>query len=65
MAPTQLQNDARNSLQQAIEFSFDSQQPDGHWVAEVSADVTFTCEYEMFKYAVGFDLKEDGDALRR
>lgn len=65
MAPAQFQNDARTSLQQAIEFSFDNQQPDGHWFAEVSADVTFTCQYVMFKYAVGFDLTGDGDALRR
>ena len=65
MAPAQLQIDARTSLQQAVEFSFDNQQPDGHWFAEVSADVTFTCQYVMFKYAVGFDLKEDGVALRR
>lgn len=64
MAPVQLQKDARKSLQQAVEISFDNQQPDGHWFAEVSADVTFTCQYVMFKYAVGFDLKEDGDALR-
>ena len=65
MAPAQLLNDARISLQQAIEFSFDNQQSDGHWFAEVSADVTFSSQYVMFKYAMGFDLKGDGDALRR
>lgn len=65
MAHAQVQDDARISLQQAVEFSFDNQQPDGHWVAEVSADVTFTSEYVMFKYAMGFDLRDDGDALRR
>lgn len=65
MAPIQLQNDARTSLQQAIEFSFDNQQPDGHWFVEVSANVTFTCQYVMFKYAIGFDLTGDGDVLRR
>lgn len=64
MAFTELQDDARKSLQDAVAFSFDHQQPDGHWVAEVSADVTFTAEYVMFKYAIGFDLS-DGDALRR
>lgn len=65
MAAEQLHKDARTSLQQAIEFSFDNQKTDGHWVAEVSADVTFTSQYVMFKYAMGFDLKGDGDALRR
>ena len=65
MPSAQLHDDARTSLQQAIEFSFDNQKPDGHWCAEVSADVTFTCQYVMFKYAMGFDLKRDGDALRR
>lgn len=65
MAPTQLHHDAQASLEQAIEFSFDNQQPDGHWFAEVSADVTFTSQYVMFKYAMGFDLKGDADALRR
>lgn len=64
MAYMELQDDARKSLQDAVNFSFDHQQPDGHWVAEVSADVTFTAEYVMFKYAIGFDLS-DGDALRR
>lgn len=65
MAYPQTLNDARISLQRAIEFSFDGQKPDGHWVAEVSADVSFTSEYVMFKYAIGLDLKGDGDALRR
>lgn len=65
MAHAQVQNDARASLQRAVEFSFDNQKPDGHWAAEVSADVSFTSEYVMFKYAMGLDLKSDGDALRR
>lgn len=53
------------ALERASQFSFDCQQPDGHWVAEVSADVTFTSEYVMFKYSVGLDLKSDGGAIRR
>lgn len=65
MASSQLHNDARIALQQAIEFAFEKQQPDGHWVAEVSGDVTVTSEYVMFKYVMGFDLTGDGDALRR
>ncbi|KAL8707417.1 MAG: hypothetical protein Q9220_007562 [cf. Caloplaca sp. 1 TL-2023] len=64
MADEKLHADARHALQDAIEFSFDVQQPDGHWVAEVSADVTFTSEYVMFKYAMGFDLS-DADLLQR
>ncbi|KAL8758209.1 MAG: hypothetical protein Q9199_001672 [Rusavskia elegans] len=64
MPEEQLQSAARRSLQDAIGFSFDAQQPDGHWVAEVSADVTFTAQYVMFKYAIGFDLS-DADALQR
>ncbi len=48
-----------------LHSSFDCQKPDGHWVAEVSSDATFTSEYTMFKYAMGLDLKADGDALRR
>ncbi|KAI1382457.1 terpenoid cyclases/protein prenyltransferase alpha-alpha toroid [Hypoxylon crocopeplum] len=59
------QQQARAALDRAAQFSFDCQQPDGHWVAEVSADVTFTSEYIMFKYAVGLDLKSDGDAICR
>ncbi|KAL8672927.1 MAG: hypothetical protein Q9168_002633 [Polycauliona sp. 1 TL-2023] len=55
---------ARRSLRDAIGFSFDAQQPDGHWVAEVSADVTFTSQYVMFKYAIGFDLS-DADAVQQ
>ena len=63
MSDEQLQTAARRALQDAVEFSFHSQQPDGHWVAEVSADVTFTAQYIMFKYAMGFDLS-DADALQ-
>ncbi|XXH04099.1 hypothetical protein Hte_010510 [Hypoxylon texense] len=57
--------EALAAMERAAQFSFDCQRPDGHWVAEVSADVTFTSEYVMFKYAVGLDLKSDGDAIRR
>lgn len=65
MNEPQLQYEARVALEQAVHFSLDCQQPDGHWVAEVSADVTFTSEYVMFKYAIGLDLNSDGNALRR
>ena len=61
-----LKDDARQALQQAVDFSLERQKPDGHWVAPVSADVSFTAEYVMFKYAMeGLSLNEDGDALRR
>ncbi|KAI1767111.1 terpenoid cyclases/protein prenyltransferase alpha-alpha toroid [Hypoxylon sp. FL1150] len=52
------------ALERAAQFSFDCQQPDGHWVAEVSADVTFTSEYVMFKYAIGLNLESDRDTIR-
>lgn len=65
MDEPQLLHQARAALEQAVHFSFDCQRPDGHWVAEVSADATFTSEYVMFKYAIGLDLKPDGDAIRR
>lgn len=63
MAQDNLREEALNALQQAIEYSFEVLKPDGHWVAEVTADVTFTCQYVMFKYSVGLDLS-DGDQLR-
>lgn len=46
-----LVSNARRALQQAVDFSLSCQQPDGHWVAPVSADATFTAQYVMFKYA--------------
>ncbi|KAI9720081.1 MAG: hypothetical protein M1828_005809 [Chrysothrix sp. TS-e1954] len=53
-------------LQQAINLALQHQQPAGHWVAPVSADVSFTAEYVMFKYAMeGLSLDDDGDDLRR
>lgn len=55
---------AKEALEQAVQFSFDHQREDGHWVAEVSSDATFTSQYVMFKYAVGLDLKSDGDAIK-
>ena len=56
----------RRSLEQAVEFSWSCQQPDGHWVAPVSADATFTAQYVMFKYAIsGLSLADDGAALQQ
>lgn len=46
-----LLSDARRALHKAVDFSLSCQQPDGHWVAPVSADATFTAQYVMFKYA--------------
>lgn len=64
-----LLSDAHRALEQAIEFSLNCQQPDGHWVAPVSADSTFTAEYVMFKYAYstpGFCLSApESDDIRR
>ena len=61
-----LRDGVHKSLQQAIEFSMSCQQPDGHWVAPVSADATFTAQYIMFKYAIpGLSLDDDGPALQR
>lgn len=48
---TNLVSDAHQALQQAVDFSLNCQQPDGHWVAPVSADATFTAQYVMFKFA--------------
>ncbi|KAL8871200.1 MAG: hypothetical protein Q9174_002919 [Haloplaca sp. 1 TL-2023] len=60
MSNEQLLTAARGALRDAVDFSFHTQQPDGHWVAEVSADITFTAQYIMFKYAMGFDLGDAG-----
>ncbi|KAK4151734.1 squalene cyclase [Chaetomidium leptoderma] len=57
------------TVQQAIDFSFSCQQANGHWVAPVSADATFTAQYVMFKHAIpGLNLDNNGGeaaALRR
>ncbi|KAH8886634.1 squalene cyclase [Thozetella sp. PMI_491] len=61
-----LQLEGRRAMQQAIDFSFSCQQPDGHWVAPVSADATFTAQYVMFKYAIdGLSLADDGKEIQR
>ncbi|KAK8850780.1 squalene-hopene cyclase [Apiospora arundinis] len=59
-----LSSRAKEALEKAVQFSFDHQREDGHWVAEVSSDATFTAQYVMFKYSVGLDLKSDGDAIK-
>ncbi|KAL2060526.1 hypothetical protein VTL71DRAFT_9167 [Oculimacula yallundae] len=59
------EHDAQKALDDAIRFSFDDQKEDGHWAAEVSADVTFTSEYVMFKYAMGLDLEADREDLKK
>ncbi|KAI0413447.1 terpenoid cyclases/protein prenyltransferase alpha-alpha toroid [Xylaria grammica] len=63
---TTLEDCARLSLQQAVKFSWACQQSDGHWVAPVHSDATFTAQYVMFKYAIpGLSLEADGDVLRK
>ncbi|KAK8075881.1 hypothetical protein PG997_010544 [Apiospora hydei] len=64
MEDKSLPTQAQDALEQAVQFSFDQQHEDGHWVAEVSSDATFTSQYVMFKYAVGLDLASDGDAIK-
>lgn len=41
---SKLTDDARLALEQAIQFSWACQKLDGHWVAPVSADATFTAQ---------------------
>ncbi|KAI1355947.1 terpenoid cyclases/protein prenyltransferase alpha-alpha toroid [Xylaria sp. FL0043] len=61
-----LNDDTRLALEQAVKFSWACQQPDGHWVAPVFGDATFTAQYVMFKYAIpGLSLEGDGDAIRK
>ena len=61
-----LRNDARTCLEQAVDYCWGCQQSDGHWVAPVSADATFTAQYVMFKYQMpGLSLAEDGEAIKR
>ncbi|KAI3396063.1 hypothetical protein diail_480 [Diaporthe ilicicola] len=59
-----LASQARVATERAVQYSFNCQRSDGHWVAEVSSDATFTSEYVMFKYAIGLDLQADGDAIK-
>ncbi|KAL1873164.1 hypothetical protein Daus18300_003983 [Diaporthe australafricana] len=69
LEPSNLVLDAHRALQQAVDFSLNCQQPDGDWVAPVSADATFTAQYVMFKYAYstpGLCLSApESDAIRR
>ncbi|KAI0424436.1 terpenoid cyclases/protein prenyltransferase alpha-alpha toroid [Xylaria sp. FL1042] len=61
-----LDEDVRRALRQAVQFSWACQKPDGHWVAPVSGDATYTAQYVMFKYAIpGLSLEEDSDAIRK
>ncbi|KAI1273019.1 terpenoid cyclases/protein prenyltransferase alpha-alpha toroid [Xylaria sp. FL0933] len=61
-----LDDDTRLALEQAVKFSWACQQPDGHWVAPVFGDATFTAQYVMFKHAIpGLSLEGDGDAIRK
>ena len=60
-----LASQARAAAERAVQYSFNCQKPDGHWVAEVSSDATFTSEYVMFKYSMGLDLDTDRDAIKR
>ncbi|KAK7917415.1 squalene cyclase [Apiospora marii] len=62
----ELQGSAREALRQAIDFSFACQQSDGHWVAPVSADASFTAQYVMVKYAIpGLAVGDDSKQVSR
>lgn len=61
----ELASQARTATERAVQYSFDCQKSDGHWVAEVSSDATFTSEYVMFKYAMGLDLEGDRDVIKK
>ena len=61
-----LRQSAQRTLQTAINYTWHKQQPDGHWVAPVSADATFTAQYVMFKYAIpGLSLASDAAPIRK
>ena len=61
-----LRNSAQRALRTAINYTWSRQQSDGHWVAPVSADATFTAQYVMFKYAIPeLSLASDAAPLRQ
>ncbi|KAI0970591.1 terpenoid cyclases/protein prenyltransferase alpha-alpha toroid [Xylaria arbuscula] len=60
------EDDTRLALEQAVKFSWNCQQLDGHWVAPLSSHATCTAQYVMLKYATpGLSLEEDGNAIRQ
>ena len=63
-----LREEACQALQQAADFALALQQQDGHWVAPVLSDASFTTQYVLFKYATAparLAADPDAPALKR
>jgi len=55
---------ASRSSRLAAEYAFDCMKDDGHYVAEVYSNATFTAEYIFLRQSLGLDLSADQGALR-
>ena len=57
-------NTASRALHLAANYSFDTAQPDGHWLGELKSNASITAEYVMLKQALKLGFSDDGDDLR-
>ncbi|MCJ1465168.1 hypothetical protein MMC07_003784 [Pseudocyphellaria aurata] len=57
-----LASKAYDALRLATNWTFSRAQPDGHWVGEVRANITFTAEWIFTRQSLGLDLTNDREA---
>ena len=60
-----ISDEARSTLANAVNHSFETALSDGHWVGELKSNATITAEYVFLRQALGLDLKADTEALSR
>ena len=55
----------QSALRSAVRYSINTAQDDGHWIGEMRSNATVTAEYVFLCQALGLDLDQSREPLRR
>ena len=55
----------QSALRSAVRYSINKAQDDGHWIGEMRSNATITAEYVFLRQALGLDLDQSREPLRR
>ena len=55
----------QSALRSAVRYSINTAQDDGHWIGEMRSNATVTAEYIFLCQALGLDLDQSREPLRR
>ena len=57
--------EVQSALESAVCYSIRTAQEDGHWLGETRSNATITAEYVFLRQALGLDLDQSREPLRR